>query len=189
MLRSLVGSEMCIRDSTNTYESNLEAVGSFDSVSRFWQLYNHLKKPDQVELNSNYHLFKEGIKPMWEDPANEKGGKWVLNLRNQDKHMISHYWENLVLGLIGESIDMGDEITGAVVARRRAGDRIAIWTRSAHDEQTIMQLGENIQAALDAPRALYLEFQSHEDSLKTGSSYSSQARYSIGPQPPGKGSH
>ena len=58
---------------------------------------------------------EQGIKPMWEDPANERGGKWVLNVRNNDKHILGHYWENLVLGMIGETVDASDEITGAVV--------------------------------------------------------------------------
>jgi hypothetical protein len=30
---------------------------------------------------TNLRLFKYGIKPTWEDPANERGGKWVI--RNQ----------------------------------------------------------------------------------------------------------
>merc|ERR1711865_302333 len=171
------------RGEASVYEGGLEEVANFDTVGKFWALYNHLKKPDTLEINSNYHLFKEGIKPMWEDAANAKGGKWVLNLRNQEKHLLPQYWENLVLVLIGETIDACDEVTGAVVARRKAGDRLAIWTRNADNESVIMKIGENIQEAMDAPRPPYLEFQSHEDSMKSGSSYSSDARYRIGPQP------
>jgi translation initiation factor 4E len=37
-------------------------------------------KASQLAAGSNYHLFKEGVQPMWEDPANEKGGKWVAQL-------------------------------------------------------------------------------------------------------------
>ena len=87
-----------------------------------------MRKPDSIETNSNYHLFKkvalhspchalialQGIKPMWEDEANAKGGKWVINLKS-DKNMLNTYWENMVLGMIGETIDVADEITGAVV--------------------------------------------------------------------------
>ena len=101
-------------------------------------------------------VLSQGIKPMWEDAANAAGGKWVLNLRNQEKHLLPQFWENLVLGLIGETIDADDEITGAVVcvrgcvrgvrccvqvARRKAGDRLAIWTRNADNESVIMAIG------------------------------------------------
>jgi len=33
-----------------------------------------------LAVSSNYHLFKQGIKPMWEDPANKQGGKWSIQL-------------------------------------------------------------------------------------------------------------
>ena len=28
-------------------------------VEEFWQFYNHVRKPDTIEANSNYHLFKK----------------------------------------------------------------------------------------------------------------------------------
>ena len=64
-----------------------------------------------------FHSVMKGIKPMWEDDANARGGKWVINLKSLkgDKNMLNQYWENLVLGMIGETIDVSDEITGAVV--------------------------------------------------------------------------
>jgi translation initiation factor 4E len=31
---------------------------------------NNLRLPSQLHKNANYHMFKNGIKPMWEDPAN-----------------------------------------------------------------------------------------------------------------------
>ena len=34
-----------------------------------------------MSLGSNYHLFLEGIQPMWEDEQNKAGGKWVLTLK------------------------------------------------------------------------------------------------------------
>lgn len=36
-----------------------------------------------------------------------------------------------MLGLIGETLEDDDEITGAVVSIRTKGDRIAMWTKTA----------------------------------------------------------
>lgn len=44
-------------------------------------------------------MFKEGIKPVWEDTANCKGGKWILRLK---KGLSSRIWENLLLAMIGK---------------------------------------------------------------------------------------
>ena len=30
--------------------------------------------------NTDYMLFRKGIRPEWEDPANRPGGKWVVTL-------------------------------------------------------------------------------------------------------------
>lgn len=49
------------------------------SVEQWWGLYTHLARPSELPPLSDLHLFKLGIKPMWEDPANVNGGKWVCN--------------------------------------------------------------------------------------------------------------
>jgi hypothetical protein len=41
-------------------------------------------------------LFKEGIRPAWEDPVNESGGKWVYALR--DREALDDTWMNMVNG-------------------------------------------------------------------------------------------
>jgi hypothetical protein len=46
-----------------------------------------------------------------------------------------------VLGLVGETLDVENEITGAVMSRRKAGDRIAIWNKSKDNETAILGVG------------------------------------------------
>ena len=60
--------------------------GRFDDRGRFRycrvvqyrRYFNWLKPPTELERNSNYHLFKSDIEPMWEEEANAKCGKRVL---------------------------------------------------------------------------------------------------------------
>lgn len=59
---------------TGAYEAGLTVIGEFNTVEGFCRYFNWLKPPSQLERNSNYHLFKDGIKPMWEDEANAKVG-------------------------------------------------------------------------------------------------------------------
>ena len=35
-------------------------------VEQFWAVYSHLLRPGEMTGHSDYHLFKEGIRPMWE---------------------------------------------------------------------------------------------------------------------------
>ena len=59
-------------------------------------MYNNILPPDQIPNGSNYHIFKEGIKPMWEDPQNKDGGKWLLSLNKSRRQEINPLWKNTV---------------------------------------------------------------------------------------------
>ncbi|KAI9716634.1 MAG: glucose repression mediator protein [Chrysothrix sp. TS-e1954] len=36
------------------------------------------KHPSALPIVSDYHFFKDGIRPVWEDDENKKGGKWII---------------------------------------------------------------------------------------------------------------
>lgn len=38
-------------------------------------------RPNDIKTTTDYHLFKDGIKPTWEDPQNKNGGKWMVRLK------------------------------------------------------------------------------------------------------------
>ncbi|VDM51011.1 unnamed protein product [Toxocara canis] len=117
------------------YAAYVQPVASFNSVEQFWNTYRHIKRPSDITDKVDFHMFKEGIKPVWEDAANRKvqgerwthgkgnleylrffqGGKWILRLR---KGLSSRIWENLLLAMIGEQFLVGEEICGAVCSIR-----------------------------------------------------------------------
>ena len=39
---------------------------AYEQVEEFWRYYNHMVRPNDLPNTSDYHLFKAGIKPMWE---------------------------------------------------------------------------------------------------------------------------
>ena len=86
-------------------------------VEQFWAHYCYLARPCELPPHCDIHLFKKGIKPMWEvlgnhhkcmalgacliflndahlqDDTNKNGGKWMIRLK---KGISSRCWENLV---------------------------------------------------------------------------------------------
>ena len=58
----------------------LHEVYSFDTVEDFWCMYNNIYKVEEIMPNTDYMLFKKGVRPEWEDPHNRDGGKWVVTL-------------------------------------------------------------------------------------------------------------
>jgi translation initiation factor 4E len=142
------------------YEAGLTIIGEFSTVEEFCRYYNWLKPPSKLEKNSNYHLFKSGIKPMWEDPANANGGKWVLTMKNSPA-LLDRCWHWLAFALVGEELEEGDEICGAVVSLRSKVDRIQLWTRGKDDVEKINSMGKRLVKLLDVSEAdnIGLEFQ------------------------------
>jgi len=145
---------------SDEYEAGLTVIGDFDTVETFCRYFNWLKPPSKLEKNSNYHLFKKGIKPMWEDDANANGGKWVLTMKNNPQ-LLDRCWNWLAMALVGEDLDEGDEICGAVVSLRSKVDRIQLWTRSKDDVEKINGIGRKMVKLLDVSEAdsIGLEFQ------------------------------
>ncbi|GJJ10567.1 hypothetical protein Clacol_004794 [Clathrus columnatus] len=163
---------------TDAYEANLTLIGEFDTVEDFCRYFNWLKPPSQLERNSNYHLFKSGIKPMWEDPANSNGGKWVLTMKSNPQ-LLDRCWSWLVFALVGEELDDAqgqgndtDEICGAVVSLRSKVDRIQVWTRSK-DVERVNRIGKRLIKLLDVSEkdGIGLDFQFHQDERPTPSKY------------------
>ena len=43
-------------------------------------MYNNIYSVEEIMPNTDYMLFKKGIRPEWEDAFNRDGGKWVVTL-------------------------------------------------------------------------------------------------------------
>lgn len=109
------------------YEKSTAPIASIYSVESFWSIYSHLKRPSLLPTVSDYHIFKKGIRPVWEDEANKKGGKWVVRLK---KGVADRYWEDLLLAMIGDQFaEASDEVCGAVLSVRSGEDVLSVWTR------------------------------------------------------------
>ena len=110
------------------YEKSTIQIASMSTAEAFWTAYSHLKRPSELPTVSDYHLFKRGIRPVWEDEANKKGGKWILRLK---KGVADRYWEELLLAILGDQFaEAGEEVCGAVLSVRSGEDVLSIWTKN-----------------------------------------------------------
>jgi len=64
------------------YEEGIKKIAAFSSVESFWSLWTHLAPPSALQPTTDYLLFHTGIRrPVWEDPLNLSGGKWIIRLK------------------------------------------------------------------------------------------------------------
>ena len=54
----------------------------------FWAFYNHMIRPNELPNSSDYHLFRDGVKPMWEVLIVENCGS--SKRRNKIKELCSY---------------------------------------------------------------------------------------------------
>ncbi|CAH1276381.1 unnamed protein product [Diabrotica balteata] len=158
-------------DRTQAWEKNQKEIATFQTVEDFWSLYNHIKPSSELRQGTDYSLFKKGIRPMWEDDANKRGGRWLLSLeKKQRNNDLDRYWLDIILCLIGEAFENSEEICGAVVNIRQKGDKIAVWTADARNNVAVIEIGRILKERLHIPPRVTLGYQLHTDTIqKTGS--------------------
>lgn len=137
------------------YALFVQPVASFNSVETFWHTYRHIKRPSDISEKVDFHLFKKGIKPVWEDTANCKGGKWILRLK---KGLSSRYFENLILAMIGEQFLVGEEICGAVCSVRNQEDILSLWNKNASNVGATNRIRDTLRRILNLPNNAILAF-------------------------------
>ena len=88
-----------------------------------------------------YDFFRKGIEPAWEDEQNAYGGRFQIRYnKSQNPNISNKFWEDLLLGLIGEQFSYPDEINGIVISIRNNQDTISIWNKSGDDLDIIKQI-------------------------------------------------
>lgn len=113
---------------SSDYEKSIQPVFRFSTAQEFWKVFAHLKRPSSLPTVSDYNVFKQGIRPVWEDEENKRGGKWIMRLK---KGVADHYWEWLLMAIVGDDfLSAGEEVCGIVLSVRSGEDVISIWTKN-----------------------------------------------------------
>lgn len=124
---------------------------SIGSLEQFWYSISQIKQAHHLAIGRELLIFKSGINPVWEDPINTKGGRWVFRFvrralpndlassTQKIRERTSLIWERLVLKIVsGSIIPQGNyldeiqdvllnDISGVVLSVRKDEDIISVW--------------------------------------------------------------
>ena len=133
-------------------------------------MYNNLYSVSEIISNTDYLLFKKGIRPEWEDPMNKTGGKWVITLPIQDdlEEDCEKAWLQLILHLISGQFprDQRDVINGVVFSIRDKHYRISIWCSVAKEISLLQQIGYTLRTITELDHQYRFGFQEHQKAIK-----------------------
>lgn len=141
----------------NEYEENLKEFGSFDSAEEFWNYYQHMKPLNQLPKGSSYFLFKNDIKPSWEDTKNIGGGKFIIAIKKDDSG--NKIWEDLLLELMTNAPET-QLINGVVANSKSSESLLSIWT-SKIDNQEMFNIRHWLKKILGLPVEISIKYKEH----------------------------
>ena len=147
------------------YESQVKKITSFDTMEDFWTIFQHLRKPDSCRPGIEFHMFKDPVKPMWEDENNKNGGKITIKLA---KGYTTIIWEEMIFALIGEDVlpkDIKDEINGIVVTSKKEYNTVQIWIKN-FEKKINNNIELCIRDLLQIPPEVNLEFRQFNKNIK-----------------------
>ena len=149
-------------------------------------MQNNITPASELAQKSDYHLFKEGVRPEWEDPQNKHGGRWSYTFKGSKAN--DETWLNIMLAAIGEMLEdeTDNEVMGVVVNIRKAFWRVGLWSRTAgqapkgknaepgadkdEPKKRLERIGKRFKDVLQLPPNEQVEFSGHADSAHSGSS-------------------
>lgn len=150
------------------YADTTHRVATFNTVKGFWTYWGHLPQPSELldgkklvreqtdgrVVVAAIMLFKEGIRPEWEDRANAEGGHFQFHLKPQiGGGQIDEYWNNIVLGMVGGTIEPSEILNGVRLVdklgvNRQSAIRIEVWFSNYDDTEKVDQLQKNLEKCM-----------------------------------------
>ncbi|KAG0457338.1 hypothetical protein HPP92_022190 [Vanilla planifolia] len=153
--------------------TSLRSIYTFDTVEEFWCLHDQIFRPSKLQVNADFHCFKAGIEPKWEDPECANGGRWSITINR--KANLDSMWLETLMALISEQFEEIEEICGVVASVRQRHDKLSLWTKTASNEAVQMSIGRKWKEIIDTADKIMYSY--HDDSGRDKSSRG--GRYSV----------
>jgi len=116
------------------YLKDVWPAGTFNSASAFAHFWNQgYEDTVQPPPYSKIMIFKRGIKPVWEDPYNKNGGKFVIRISSVQNALaiFLSMTLRLVFGLLGDT----EEFCGSVLASKGSYAWLQLWNRNTNSRE------------------------------------------------------
>merc|ERR1712167_81837 len=133
--------------------------GTYESFRNIWrQLCDGCGEPP---VNTNIRVFRDGLKPLWEDPANVDGGKFVICIGSKDGG--TEKFLAIVSALMANDLSDKENLNGAVLSSRAWGHTLSLWHASAKPGDCLAQMLESeLRALVDE---VSISFHQHRKTL------------------------
>ena len=129
-------------------------IADVSNINEFWEVFQHLKKPNQCPTGSDYHIFKKGIFPMWEDKLNMDGGKLSVLLTIKYANVI---WEEVAFNFSQGLLPYYDYINVIVISMRPKFMVLSFWIKCGNNS-LVEKIRNALSGLLQTPSPNCIDF-------------------------------
>lgn len=107
----------------------LHQLNNIESIDDLWATINAVELAARMPKGCRYYIFKKGVRPLWEDRANQNGSEISIEhpTVKAKRQKITDRWMDVVLSVLGESIAESDAINGIEFTVRASTFKISLW--------------------------------------------------------------
>ncbi|CAD7941976.1 unnamed protein product [Amoebophrya sp. A25] len=170
------------------YQDGVTKVGTVVSVQDFWRVWNNINFKFET---GSLGVFREGVQPVWEDPWNAKGGRWILTSNSVHNHKTKNHrriemFTDLVLGVIGGQFnslfgEFDDAVCGCVLSISKMRQKVELWNKRAN-QKGLVKVDHKVREVLNMENSsdLQIDYKSHGGSLRSALKKSKSSSYTGG---------
>ena len=136
-----------------TYSENLQIIYEFSTLEEFAILWKHtsygspsrlffdvprqmgkkfsVRASEDEKVTESLLLFRKGVNPEWEDPANKNGSSLIAEFREASPKEIDGLWKSLVFSIVGGTFPHSERVMGLRVLDRLKKHQMLkceVWT-------------------------------------------------------------
>ena len=139
------------------YHQQVKKLVTIKTMGDFCKFFAALRKPKDIPSGADVYFFKQGIKPLWEDPKNNSGGRFFLHIK---KTFATKLWESLLFSVVSREIPQTRFVNGIILKIHRLEVVFYIWTEELDlENQEILK--QWVKETVGLSRKIRLEFKFH----------------------------
>jgi len=148
--------------SKGQFEDSMKVLGTFNTMADFWDKFSNLMH-EKLPTKSNVRVFQSNVRPLWEDPINRDGGKWIVVV---PKPKSVGVFNEVLAAMVSNKFNC--EISGLVLSKKVREDLVSVWTPSGLPVPSLENLRDTISQLLELHLGLKPEitFMSHDKKNK-----------------------
>lgn len=113
----------------NNWGEYLHPLHSFTSIEGFQRILNSVEHPGKLLKGCRYYMFKDNIKPLWEDQQLQSARQILIEMEKtpQNGPEIEEKWIELSIDALSGQFNDLDTIVGIEINSRVSSWKVAIW--------------------------------------------------------------